>query len=75
MCKYCQDNYSELLRITDGSQVIELSFMRFISAQDHKVKKHVLNVGLSCKIGDGEYGVKDKEIKIKYCPFCGEKLV
>lgn len=75
MCKYCQDNYSDLLRITDGSQGIELSFLRYISAQDHITKKHTLNVGLSCKIGDGEYGVKDKEIKIKYCPFCGGKLV
>lgn len=70
MCKYCQDNYSELLRITDGSQVIELSFMRY-----HNIKKCALNVGLSCKIGEGEYGVKEKEIKIKYCPFCGEKLI
>lgn len=73
MCKYCQDLYSQLIRVTDGSQVIELSLLRCADSQD-RIVKNVLDLSLSCKIGDAEYAVKDKEIRIKYCPFCGEKL-
>ena len=73
MCKYCQDFYSKLIRVTDGSQAIELSFLRYVDSQD-RIAKNVLDLGLSCKIDDAEYIVKDKEIRIKYCPFCGEKL-
>lgn len=74
MCKYCQDLYSQLIRVTDGSQVIELSLLRYVDSQD-RIAKNVLDLSLSCKIGDAEYEVKDKEIRIKYCPFCGEKLI
>lgn len=74
MCKYCQDFYSQLIRVTDGSQAIELSFLRYVDSQD-RIAKNVLDLSLFCKIGDTEYEVKDKEIRIKYCPFCGEKLI
>ena len=73
MCKYCQDLYSQLIRVTDGSQVIELSLLQCVDSQD-RIVKNVLDLSLSCKIGEAGYTVKDKEIRIKYCPFCGEKL-
>lgn len=81
MCKYCKmeqiykDEYCNedpnLARIKDGYQLFEVNFNRFVS---DKMKFNVLTVDLAIIINDDIYPLETKEIKIKYCPFCGEEL-
>lgn len=73
MCDYCEnaDSNLNLIRLEDGSRITELDFFRSQCSEDHVV----LGVYESVKFNNnGEYVIHSKEIKIKYCPFCGKKL-
>ena len=86
MCKYCElttiserefrneMNLNSIMTIKDGSQIFELYLNRYISESD-RIRRALLIMYLGVKLDDGYYSVKTKELKIKYCPFCGEKLV
>lgn len=81
MCKYCKmtqergnektNDLVSIVKIKDGSQLIDLSLNRYIS---DKSRSNELVLDLSYIIDNAVYTVKTKEIKIKYCPFCGEEL-
>lgn len=85
MCKYCKlkdlgrgelhnsENYI-ILSIKNGNQSMDVMFNRYV---DNELNIHdselILDYGVSLS-DSGFYPVKSKAIKIKYCPFCGEKL-
>ena len=84
MCKYCKvrvfsEKYGEkignnmILRNVDGSQVSEVYLNRYIVESDD-ISKASISIDISVKLDDAKYLIKTKEIKIKYCPFCGEEL-
>ena len=87
MCKFCklklENEYigeyttnETIGKIEDGSQIFEVSLNRYIVEDDNTHSAElVLNYGVRVnKRCDDVYAVSDTEIKIKYCPFCGEKL-
>ena len=81
MCKYCKfrsviadgkDNEVQLIsKLKDGSQVFELKLFRY---EDDNEKLAELIIEESVDSESGLVYVKQKTIKIKYCPFCGEEL-
>lgn len=81
MCKYCELKQSggneqtndtiSIMSIKDGSQLFDLFMNRCIS---ERKRSNELILDLSCLLNGSAYNVKTKAIKIKYCPFCGEKL-
>ena len=85
MCKYCNFDESistdyelitnnDILLIKDGSEIINVTLFRNVS-KNRKSRMAELYLGKSMVHKDGgSYPVKEKIIKIKYCPFCGEKL-
>ena len=84
MCKYCNLEYIEetgeklngnvsINEIKDGCHIFELSINRYIDT-DCDIHTSELVIDMSVVINDLPYTVKDKYIKIKYCPFCGEEL-
>ena len=84
MCKYCKvrvfsKKYGEkignniILRNVDGSQVSEVYLNRHIVESDG-ISEASISIDISEKLDGAEYLIKTKEIKIKYCPFCGEEL-
>ena len=84
MCKYCKLDYIEetgeklngnvtIKEMKDGSQILGLSMNRYIDP-DCDIHTSELIIDMSVVINDLAYTVKDKHIKIKYCPFCGEEL-
>lgn len=62
-----------ILRNVDGSHVSEVYLNRYIVESDD-INKASISIDISVKLDDAEYFIKTKEIKIKYCPFCGEEL-
>ena len=84
MCKYCEleeivetgeklNGNVSIMSLKDGCQLFELSLNRYID-QDAGIHTKELIIDMSVYVNDLPYTVKDKHIKIKYCPFCGEKL-
>lgn len=83
MCKYCElTEFSKgefvsadgtIMSIKDGSQVMDLRLNRYISDKP-KTHDSELIFDYGVKVGDAVYSIRGKSIKIKYCPFCGEKL-
>lgn len=84
MCKYCELECIEetgeklngnvlIKEMKDGSQLFSLFMNRYID-QDSGIHTRNLIIDLSTVINGLPYTVKDKHIKIKYCPFCGEEL-
>ena len=84
MCKHCKvevfnEKYGEktgnniILRNVDGSHVSEVYLNRHIVESDG-ISEASISIDISEKLDDAEYLIKTKEIKIKYCPFCGEEL-
>lgn len=82
MCKYCEyvevteqekcNNVQFIDSVKDGLHSIDLSLYRYETDRSHHAElimdyNVVTDNGYSCTI-------KEKHIKIKYCPFCGEKL-
>ena len=84
MCKYCKLEHIEetgeklngnvlIKELKDGSHILGLFMNRYIDA-DSDIYHRELIIDMSVVINDLAYTVKDKHIKIKYCPFCGEEL-
>ena len=84
MCEHCKvrvfsEKYGEkignnmILRNVDGSQISEVYLNRHIVESDG-ISEASISIDISVKLDDAEYLIKEKEIKIKYCPFCGEEL-
>lgn len=59
--------------ILDGSQNIGVYMNRYISESEN-VHENTLVLNLSVDLEDANYSVKETQVKIKYCPFCGEEL-
>ena len=84
MCKHCKvevfsEKYGEkignnmILRNVDGSHISDVYLNRHIVESDD-ISEASISIDISVKLDDAEYLIKEKEIKIKYCPFCGEEL-
>ena len=85
MCKYCKmelldenlgercNNNKVIMEIKDGSQIIKTNLYRCVT-DDGSENCNILILDLDVQLPSGVYSVKSKEISIKYCPFCGEKL-
>lgn len=85
MCKYCDlveignnefsNNLGDgtILSIKDGSRVTDVFLNRYIVGKN-RTNKSALVMDSAVKVGEAYYTIKSKEVKIKYCPFCGEKL-
>lgn len=84
MCKYCKieeivetgeklNGNVTIANVKDGSQMITVSLNRYID-DDCLIHTSSLVIDIGAILSSGVYTVKDKQIKIKYCPFCGEKL-
>lgn len=85
MCKYCKlteaDNsigeqtteWGDLVTLKDGSLVASMYLFRDIIDPLNE-RTNELGIDLSFKVGESLYPIKCKNIKIKYCPFCGEEL-
>lgn len=86
MCKYCElteiskgefrneRNLDPIIRVKDGSQIMSVYLNRYIAEND-KVHNSSIELVQDVELNlYGVYQVKSKTIKIKYCPFCGEKL-
>ena len=84
MCKYCKleciEGTGEKLNgnvsineMKDGSHILGLFINRYIDP-DSDIHTSELIIDMSVVINSLAYTVKDKHIKIKYCPFCGEEL-
>ena len=84
MCKHCKvrvfsEKYGEkignnmILRNVDGSHISEVYLNRHIVESDD-ISEASISIDISVKLDDSKYLIKEKEIKIKYCPFCGEEL-
>ena len=84
MCEHCKvrvfsEKYGEkignnmILRNVDGSHISEVYLNRHIVESDD-ISEASISIDISVKLDDTEYLIKEKEIKIKYCPFCGEEL-
>lgn len=84
MCKYCEECTKEpiieeietdyeMARIENGVSIYETS-MHTYAEGDYKSAS--IDIWHSVRLDDGaEYVVKEHNIKINYCPFCGRKLV
>lgn len=83
MCKFCKfrdfyeysgekDTLKSILRINDGAQAIDVLLSRYATPEGKR--NAYLALELNIKMNGGEYTVKEKDIAIKYCPFCGEEL-
>ena len=84
MCEHCKvrvfsEKYGEkignnmILRNVDGSRISEVYLNRHIVESDD-ISEASISIDISEKLDDAEYLIKTKEIKIKYCTFCGEEL-
>lgn len=85
MCKYCdlttirehefrnERNLDPIVCVKDGSRITDVLFNRYIVTNE-KIRRAELILESGVIIEGGFNLVKSKSIKIKYCPFCGEKL-
>ena len=84
MCKYCEftnvnDRIGEkindeavITQIREGRHSFELYMRRYQTSDGYEENELILEE--SFKITDVPDHVTSKHVKIKYCPFCGEKL-
>ena len=86
MCKHCKtinlkadgsersNECKSITRIKDGSQEIEVYLNRYACDTDN-VHMNQLVLDWSINVNNEHFvTVKEKIVKIKYCPFCGEEL-
>ena len=82
MCKYCKfeeertgDLYGDNLIgfIKEGHIGVYVSLERYAETKNSKFNNKI-RLDEVVDLDSGSYSIKSKEIKIKYCPFCGEKL-
>jgi hypothetical protein len=62
-----------IVNIENGSHLIQLCLNRYISEPDD-IDDSVLYIEFGVNSDEGIYTIDEAEIKIKYCPFCGEEL-
>lgn len=84
MCKYCKledrefeayNDVNSIAEVKDGTQSFALYLNRYIDKRKRNSHRKELALELSVNVGNNEsYTIKEKHIKIKYCPFCGEEL-
>lgn len=85
MCKYCMwrtvketigekcNDTQTIAKIKDGSQTFEVGLTRY-ACESENIRNAELWLNYTIDVGGSTLPVKDKFIKIKYCPFCGEEL-
>lgn len=86
MCKYCEmkpiggvgeemeNIYHPIIDASEGRFEFDLYFRRYESGLDGEGRANYLIMEWGIN-NDGEFTpVVQKDIDIKYCPFCGEKL-
>ena len=84
MCKFCDLTILDeeagelaagprLARIKDGSQIFNLYLNRYI-VEEADIHRSSLILDLQIELDGGLYTLKNKEVNIKYCPFCGKEL-
>lgn len=85
MCKYCQlktlnegigektNNCISIGKLMDGSQIFNLYLNRYIIEADD-IHRNFLELELEVGYGNSVISLGNKNIKIKYCPFCGKEL-
>lgn len=84
MCKFCKlttlnEDVGEkgagrrLARIKDGRQIFDLYLNRYV-VEDAGIHNSQLIIDLNIELDEGEYAVENKQVDIKYCPFCGKEL-
>lgn len=80
MCKYCKlityngeqsNDVQSILKLKDGSQIFEIYLNRY---KAKSVNNNELLLDYDITIDGCVHTLKEKRIKIKYCPFCGEEL-
>lgn len=86
MCKYCKletfnetigekGNWSPIIgRLRDGSRLIEISLDRYSVEKEGIYRNELLIENCVVSVTKNQESLSEKHIKIKYCPFCGEKL-
>lgn len=84
MCKFCELELcgrgtkmsacpTPIGEIRDGSQVFDVYLNRYISEPEN-IHESTLVLNLGVDLEDANYSVQETQVKIKYCPFCGEEL-
>lgn len=84
MCNYCKLEtlieeigeraaHQRIAQVKDGHQISALYLHRYIVEEDN-IYRSSLIVEVAVELSDGIHMIKEEEIPIKYCPFCGEEL-
>lgn len=85
MCKYCKlktlnkevgekSNEVKLItRLVDGCQEFNVYLNRYIIEEDN-INRAAMILDLDVRFDGNLFTLKEKQIDIKYCPFCGEEL-
>ena len=86
MCKYCKlvvfneeigekGNWSPVIgSLRDGSRLIEISLNRYLVEEEEIHRNELVIDNYAVSVTKSRESLSEKHIKIKYCPFCGEKL-
>ena len=86
MCKYCKlvvfneeigekGNWDPIIgRLRDGSRLIEISLNRYLVETEGIYRNELVIDNCVVGVTGNQESLSEKRIKIKYCPFCGEKL-
>ena len=85
MCKFCKlktlnEEYGEksneckrIMHLVNGCQEFNVYLNRYIVEEDN-VNRAAMILDLDVCFDDSLLTLKEKQINIKYCPFCGEEL-
>lgn len=85
MCKFCNlmtlngeigertNGCMQIAKIKDGTWEVDVCLNRYVVESEH-IHESSLILGTYATIRGTQYSVKEKLVKIKYCPFCGEEL-
>lgn len=86
MCKYCKFTYVDedtgersnesknIIHNRDGHRVTGVWLYRYQSGRGDNSNELILDESIELADSSGIHTVTQKNIKIKFCPFCGEKL-
>ncbi len=84
MCRYCdlietgvgqeKTNDNVIIgTVRDGSQIFDLTLFRYIDEENNE-RYNELILEISVDVRGHVYPLKQENIKINYCPFCGKEL-
>lgn len=83
MCKYCKMTpdvmegemcgLKDIGRVKNGHDVVDLYLYRYYDGKGGRINALNIDLGIAADKST-VYSVKEKNIAIKYCPFCGEKF-